>query len=198
MIERDEAIISNLQRFRCLTRDDIAEIHFQGLKNPITEANKALLRLRRIGEIEVSKERRMYLYFPKPASVKKDSSKIGHFLAIADFYKKAQRVEQPRQFEVEPKLGGKGLPEPDIFMIWKGAAFYVEIQNKVYSTKEMAEKLNRYEQYYLSRAWEQAEWQPREKKVAPIVWIYGTGKYNIGVRSFRVLQGNIEDVLKRK
>lgn len=198
MTERDKAIIMDLRRFRCLTGEDIAEIHFHGLKNPVTEANKALLRLRRIGEIEVSKERRKYVYFPKPSGMKKDSAKIGHFLAIADFFKQARRVDHPRIFEVEPKLGGKGLPEPDIFMIWKGAAFYVEIQNKVYSTKEMSEKLNRYEQYYLSGAWEQAEWQPRDKKVAPIIWIYGAGRYNIGMRSFRVLQGSIEDVIRRK
>lgn len=137
----------------------------------------------------------MYVYFPIP-SIKKDSSKLGHFLSIVDFYKQLKRIEQPRVFEVEPKLGGKGLPEPDAFCIWKGAPWYIEIQRSVYTEKQMNEKLNRYENYYLSGEWEKAEWQPA-KKMFPYVWVIGAGKYEVGVRSFKVIQANVEEIVRR-
>lgn len=196
MRQRDKAIISDLERFRCLTRDDVAELHFSNVKNPIKEANGVLKRLRRDGHISCSTDRRMYIYFPIPG-IKKDSAKLGHFLAIADFYRQLRRIEQPRVFDVEPKLGGKGLPEPDAFVIWKGAPWYIEIQRSVYTEKQWTEKMNRYEKYYLGGEWEHAEWQPKDKKIFPYVWVVGTGKYNIGTRSFRVFQGSVEEMLKR-
>lgn len=196
MTPRDKAIIADLERFRCLTRDDVAELHFAGLKEPIKAANDVLLRLRREGLINCSKERRKYVYFPVPG-IKKDSAKIGHFLAIAEFYRELSRHELPRTFEVEPKLGGKGLPEPDVFAIWKGAPWYVEIQRSVYSEKQMTEKLNRYEKYFLSGEWERAAWQPAGKKVFPYVWIVGAGRYTVGQRAFRVMQGSVDDLIKR-
>ncbi|MCA0754884.1 replication-relaxation family protein [Paenibacillus sp. N4] len=197
MIARDKAIIADLERFRVMSRDDVAELHYNHVKNPITEANKTLLRLRRDGLIGVSKERRKYLYFPQH-SIKKDSQKVGHFLAILDFYKQMRRHEQPRVFDVEPKVGDKGLPEPDAFAIWKGAPFYIEIQNSIYSAKQMAEKLNRYESYYHSDEWKEAEWQPRDKKIFPYVWIVGGQRYEIGTTSFRVLQGGVEIIVNRQ
>lgn len=194
MIARDKAIIDDLERFRCLTRDDIADLHFSSVKNPINEANKVLLRLRRMGHIGVSKEQRKYLYFPDK-SIKKDSSKIGHFLAIAAFYREIRTHESPYRFEVEPKLGGKGLPEPDVFMIWKKTAFYVEVQNSIFSAKVMQAKLMRYESFYASGEWQRAEWQPKDKKVFPVVWIVGKGKYESKGVSYRVLQGSVDDIL---
>jgi len=193
--QRDKAIIEDLERFRCMTRDDVAELHFAGVKQPIKEANSVLLRLRREGLIGVSKERRMYIYFPVPG-IKKDSTKLGHFLSIVDFYKQLRRIEQPRTYEVEPKLGGKGMPEPDAFTIWKGAPWYIEIQRSVYSEKQWAEKMNRYEQYYLSGEWEKAEWQPADRKVFPYVWIIG-GQHHSVQTSFRLFQSSVEEMLSR-
>lgn len=198
MRERDKAIVSDLERFRCLSRDDIAYLHFSTVKNPIKEANAVLKRLRRDGIISVSKERRIYLYFPIP-SIKKDSAKIGHFLAIADFYKQLRLLDQPERFEVEPKLGPQGFPEPDAFVIWRKTPFFVEIQNNVFTDKQMQAKLHRYDSYYLTGGWEKAEWQPKDKKpIFPYIWIVGKGRYNVGIRSFRVLQGSVEEVLQNK
>lgn len=194
MNQRDKAIVENLERFRCLTRDDIAELHFDNVKNPINEANKVLLRLRREGVIGVSKEQRKYLYFPDK-SIKKDSSKLGHFLAIAAFYREVRKHEQPYMFEVEPKLGAKGLPEPDIFMIWKKTAFYVEIQNSTFSAKVMQAKLSRYEAYYNGGEWQKEAWQHKEKKSFPFVWIVGKGQYDTKGASFRTLQGDVDKIL---
>lgn len=195
MKTRDKAIIADLERFRCLSRDDIAEIHFSNAKQPTREANTVLLRLRRIGEISVSKERRQFVYFPAK-SIKKDSTKIPHFLRIAEFYRETNRHGAHRIFEVEPKLGGnRGVPEPDVFMIWKGIPWFVEIQRSIYTEKQWQEKMNRYEAYYLSGEWQQAEWQP-EKKRFPYVWIIGKGRAGLQ-QSFKVVQGSVEEMITR-
>ncbi|MGM2836479.1 replication-relaxation family protein, partial [Bacillus cereus group sp. Bce025] len=34
MRNRDMAILKNLTKFRCMSRDDIVELHFSHLKNP--------------------------------------------------------------------------------------------------------------------------------------------------------------------
>lgn len=198
MNERDKAIVRDLERFRCLTRDDVAELHFSKVKNPITQANMVLKRLRRDDVITCATDRRKYIYFPTPG-IKKDSAKIGHFLAIVDFYKQIRKVEAPRVFEVEPKVGGKGLPEPDVFTIWKGAPWFVEIQRSTFTDKVMQEKMNRYEQYYLSGEWEQESWQPAGKKLFPYVWIIGAGggKYKVERRSFRVFQNSVEGMISK-
>ena len=185
MNNRDKAIISDLVRFRCMTRDDLASLHFGDLKRPITQANMVLKRLRRDGVITCSKEWRQYVYFPIP-SIKKDSAKINHFLAIVDFYKQLQKLDPPDMFTVEPKYG-KGKPEPDVFMIWKRAPFFVEIQRSFYSDKVMKEKMNRYEQYYYDEQWKLEAWQRDDKKVFPRVWIVSETKYNIEA-PFKVAQ----------
>lgn len=159
MKKRDMAILKDLQRFRCLTRNDIIDLHFRDLKQPITCCNTVLKRLRRDGYIEVSTHHQPYIYFPSLSSIKKDSAKIPHFLKIVEFYKGCEQYSSPKTFIVEPKYGKKGdYMEPDAFMIWKQGAFFVEIQRSVYSEKVMNEKVKRYEAYYMSNEWQQETW----------------------------------------
>lgn len=193
MNTRDKAIVEDIQRFRVLSRDLIADLHFNNVKNKITAANYVLKRLRRDGYIACSTERRQYLYFPADKSIKKDSSKLGHFLQIAEFYTELCKVEKPRTFIVEPRYS-KGMPEPDVFMIWKGAPWHVEIQRTAYSEKQMKEKIQRYDHYHLSNEWQGESWQPADRKLFPYLWINGVGKYNIGVRSYKVFQSTIEEM----
>lgn len=178
MRKRDMAILNDLQRFRCMTRDDIIDLHFQGLKQPVTSCNTVLKRMRRDGHIEVSKDRQPYIYFPSPPGIKKDSAKIPHFLKIVEFFKETQVHENPKTFIVEPKYG-KGFMEPDAFMIWKRAPFFVEIQRSVYSQKVMNEKIQRYETYFMTNEWQQECWQPIHKKVFPAVILITDTRYNI-------------------
>src|SRR4051812_38023872 len=178
MKKRDLAILNDLQRFRCLTRDDLIHLHFQGLKQPITCCNTVLKRLRRDGYIEVNTNHHPYLYFISPAPIKMDSTKIPHFLKIVEFYKNVKAYEDPESFIVEPKYG-KGYMEPDAFMIWKRAPFFVEIQRSIYSDKIMKEKVKRYEEYFLSNEWQQEPWQPANKKVFPVVILITETHYKI-------------------
>jgi hypothetical protein len=195
MKKRDVAILNDLQRFRCLTRDDIIDLHFANLKQPVTCCNTVLKRLRRDGYIEVSKERLPYIYFAAPSPIKKDSTKIPHFLKIAEFYKSLIKYEPPKSFIVEPKYG-KGYMEPDAFMLWKRGPFFVEIQRSVYSDKVMKEKVSRYEQYFLSNEWQQEPWQPENKKVFPTVLMLTATRYSIESSYVRFIQvQNIEHLM---
>lgn len=178
MKKRDLAILNDLQRFRCLTRNDIIDLHFSNLKQPVTGCNTVLKRLRRDGYIEVSTHFQPFVYFPSPSSMKKDSAKIPHFLKIVEFYKSLLTYEEPRSFVVEPKYG-KDYMEPDSFMIWRKSPFFIEIQRSVYSDKVMQEKIKRYEDYYLSNEWQQEPWQPQNKKVFPSVVVITDTRYKI-------------------
>lgn len=196
MKKRDAAILNDLQRFRCLTRNDIIDLHFRNLKQPITCCNTVLKRLRRDGYIEVNMNQQPYLYFPSPSSIKKDSTKIPHFLKIVEFYKSLLKFEQPKSFIVEPKYG-KGYMEPDGFILWKKAPFFVEIQRSVYSDKVMKEKIDRYNAYYLSDEWQQEPWQPANKKVFPTVIIITDTRYKIDSPYVRFIQvPNIEQLIQ--
>jgi hypothetical protein len=190
MNQRDKQIIDNLMRFRVMTRDDIMGIHFSEWKNPVKQANAVLKRLRRDKQIDCCTKERIYRYFPIP-SIKRESQKIPHFLAIVSFYRELRKHEEPRTFDVEPKYG-KGSPEPDAFVIWKGAPFYVEIQRKQYTAKEMKDKTNRYEQYYYSEEWKKEPWQPVDKKLFPLVWMITETRYNL-TAPFKTIQSKDVD-----
>lgn len=196
MIQRDKDIIKDLERFRVLDRDLIASLHFSHTKNPITHTNSVMKRLRRDKYVTASTERRKYLYFPADKHIKKDSQKINHFLEIANFYKEIRKIDEPKIFQVEPKFGGKGTIEPDIFCIWAGHPWLIEIQRTHYTESIMKAKLNRYENYFLSGEWQKEPWQLEHKKIQPFVWIHGVGRYNIGIRSFRVFQETVEGMVK--
>ncbi|NBI28083.1 replication-relaxation family protein [Chengkuizengella marina] len=186
MTNRDKSIISNLERFRVMSRDDLIVLHFKHLKDPVTQCNRTMKRLKRDGYIDVNKEYRKFIYFPSKG-IKKNSTKIPHFLAIVNFYTEIIKYEEPKEFIVEPKYG-KEYMEPDVFMIWKGTPFYIEIQRNVYSKKIMSAKINRYEKYFYSEVWEKERWQPDgEKKVFPIIWLISDHKYNLET-TFKVIQ----------
>ena len=196
MRERDKAILKDLERFRVLSRNDIIDLHFSGLKNPIASCNTVLKRLRRDGLIEANKDLQPYLYFLSPSPIKKDSTKIPHFLRIVEFYKSVKKYEEPRIFHIEPKYG-KGYMEPDVFMIWKRSPFFVEIQRSVYSERVMTEKVKRYEAYFLSNEWKKEPWQPVNRKVFPVVLLLTDTRYKISSSYVRFIQiSNIDNLIQ--
>lgn len=191
MKQRDKAILSDLERFRCMTRDDIIELHFSNVKNQITCCNTVLKRLRRDQLIDVNASQQPYLYFPHPSPIKKNSQKIPHFLAIVDFYKQLHRIETPAKFMVEPKFG---YVEPDVFCIWRGKAYFIEIQRSVYSTKVMMEKIRRYEQYYHQGDWGNLYRDGDRGKKFPEIWIITRVNYRIEKTPFRIIQSKNVDL----
>jgi hypothetical protein len=149
LTKRDKAIIQDLNKFRVMDRDSIAQIHFNHLKNPKDAANSVLLRLLREGHIQRSTSFVPYVYFGPEISMKQNSAKIGHFLAIVEVYKDLIKLGSLNTFLVEPKYGKKGeCAEPDIYTVFRNTPFFVEVQRTLYSEKQMSEKLERYEDLF--------------------------------------------------
>ncbi|MGA4466559.1 replication-relaxation family protein [Bacillus bombysepticus] len=187
MKSRDKAILNDLKRFRCMSRDDIIDLHFWGLKNGVTCCNTVMKRLRRDGHVDVDVSRQPYIYFPQPNTLRKTSQKIPHFLAIIDVYKQLIKYEMPKSFKVEPKYG-KGFMEPDTFVIWRRSPFFIEVQRSVYSHKMMESKIKRYELYFHSGKWKEQSWQPKDTKIFPSVLIITERMYEVSSANFRIFQ----------
>ena len=175
MRSRYKAILSDLERFRCLSRDDIAAIHFRSNKAPIKATNEVMRRLRDRGEVEVVSSAMPFVYSLKPSTLRRDSQKIPHYLAIANVYRQMIKLSPPRIFLVEPKYG-KGMPEPDIFAIWANKAFFIEVQRNVFSMKVWEDKFGRYFDFFQNGSWKTESWQPTERKVFPFIWILSSTK----------------------
>lgn len=175
MNARDRAIIDSLSKFRCMSRADITDLHFSGLRGAVKRSNEVLKRLTRDGLISVSKRERMYIYFPAK-SIKHNSQKIEHYLAIVRFYLEVRKIQEPDRFEVEPRYGKKGTIEPDIEMVWFGRPFFVEVQRHGF---DKSKSFNLYEEYYMTEDWHELPWQNKSNPRFPYVWIYGVGKYEI-------------------
>jgi len=168
--ERDQAVIRDINRFRVMDRDTVAELHFSHLKRPVNSANAVLKRLVANGNIRRSDAfGTPFLYLSADSKIKKDSSKIGHYLAILGVYKEMLRYGDILQFQVEPRFGGKGTVEPDVFCIFRKhgrkdkAALFIEVQKTVYSQRTMQSKLERYLQLYESDVISKEPWQPENK-----------------------------------
>ncbi|ASL62566.1 replication-relaxation family protein [Bacillus cereus] len=189
MRNRDKAILTNLKRFRCMSRDDIIDLHFQGLKNAVTCCNTVMKRLRRDGHVDANISLQPYIYFPQSSTLRKTSQKIPHFLGILDVYKQLIYYEKPKLFKVEPKYG-KEFMEPDAFTIWRRSPFFIEVQRSVYSKKVMQDKINRYELYFHSQEWHNESWQPKESKYFPSILIITEKYYNISSFSLRIFQAS--------
>src|SRR4051794_19443539 len=108
LTNRDKEIIKDLNKFRVMDRDSISELHFSHCKNPKDSTNHVLLRLLRDGYIQRSTTFTPYVYFGAETNIKKDSAKIGHFLAILNVYKELKKLGSLGTFMVEPKYGKKG------------------------------------------------------------------------------------------
>jgi hypothetical protein len=187
--KRDRAIIDDLKKFRVMDRDSIAEIHFKGLKNPKDSTNHVLLRLIREGHIDRSTAFVPYIYFSPETNMKKNSQKVGHFLAILNTYKEMLQHGTFNMFLVEPKYGKKGMAEPDIFCIYRNTPFFIEVQNSYFNEKQINEKLDRYEELFNSGIIQQEAWQPQDKRVFPTVIILSEQRFAIEKKyPFRIMQ----------
>lgn len=181
LTNRDKKIIKDLNRFRVMDRDSIAELYFSNLKNPQYAANNVLLRLLRDGEIQRSTAFIPYCYFGPDVQIKKNSAKIGHFLAILNVYKEMRKLGELESFLVEPKYGKKGEgAEPDIYCHFRKTGFFIEVQKTIYSEKQMSDKLDRYLDLYNSGIM---------KKPFPHVLIISDHRYAIdGEYPFKLFQ----------
>ncbi|MEC2709747.1 replication-relaxation family protein [Bacillus thuringiensis] len=187
MRPRDKEIVKSLQKFRCMSRNQIAKIFFSNLKNPITSANFVLKRLRRENLIEVNEDIQPFVYFPKPSIIKRNSQKMQHYLAIVDFFIELCEIERPSIYEVEKRCNNGNI-QPDVYMIWQDDVYFVEIQLSRYSTKVMKKKLNRYVHYFSTEEW-RGKILPANNE--PYVWIVSRTPYSIHREDLTIIQTSI-------
>jgi hypothetical protein len=182
MNKRDKEILSSLEKFRILTRDQLIEMHFSGNKTPYVVANRVMKRLTDNKQVVSEKDRRPFNYLLNPRPIKKDSAKAFHFRAIADFYIDICKNKKPTLFEVEYKPMKKGGVEPDCFMKWNGYFFFCEMQRSVFSKKQMQAKIDLYHEYFISDKWN------RYAKDFPVIWIITDKKYDVDFKGLNVVQ----------
>ncbi|WP_028401057.1 replication-relaxation family protein [Ectobacillus panaciterrae] len=189
MNKRDKQIIDDITRFRALSRDQIIALHFSKLKKPTSNCNLVLKRLQDRQYIKACKDFTPYVYIPYESRMKENSQKIWHFLKIADTFIELKKYDAELSYTlIEPKMGEKGVIEPDLFVIFKKTPMFFEIQRTIYSEKIMQEKIMRYEQYYLSNDWQNLEWQRQDKKFFPAIILLTDTRYNIETVNLKVIQ----------
>lgn len=155
MKSRDLAIIKSLEKFKCLTRDQIAILHFSKNARPHVSANQVLKRLRRDEYITANTDRsfQQYIYFNNPPPIKMESQKIDHYLLINQTIIDMLFYSPIKDFKLETKLDDTELI-PDIYAQgWLGKDWFIECQNSLYSVKKLYSKLDKYKDYYNKGYW---------------------------------------------
>jgi hypothetical protein len=152
MRKRDLDILNSLEKFKVLSRNQIAALHFNINSNPIISCNRVLKRLRDTGYILANTDRsfQQYLYFLNPSPMKTDSQKIDHYLMIAQGYIDLNKISPVTQYEIEQKMDNV---IPDVKAQWQDKLWYIEFQNSLYTQKQMYTKLDRYLEYFNERSW---------------------------------------------
>jgi len=74
---------------------------------------------------------------PNPARIHHQSSKLEHFLGLADIY---IALGQPQVFEIEPNISSEY--RPDAYVVQGGRHFVIEYQRTPISNSRMQEKLD--------------------------------------------------------
>ncbi|MGG0453935.1 hypothetical protein ABEY82_26605 [Priestia megaterium] len=188
--QRDKDIIAFIDQFRAVDRDSFVDLFFKHLKSPVNACNSVMVRLYRLGLIERTQQYSPTVYLPVDAKIKKNSQKILHFLSILDVYKQMCMYSTPKQVIVEDKpTGRKGGIEPDLFCIFKGSPFWIEIQRNQYSEQKMQAKINLYEELFFSDEWKSLRWQPEERSpIFPSVILITPVRYAVSSDHIRIIQ----------
>lgn len=199
MRKRDKEIIEALERFKCLSRDQIASMFFNHTKKPHTNANFVLKRLRRDGYITARTDKafQQYVYFPNPPSIKENSQKVGHYLLIAQVFIDMSKYDTVKQYDIEPFVADF---IPDAFARWKGSRWFIEVQNSLYTSKQLEQKLKKYLAWYESGEWKYTQFVNDMKPIFPHVLIVGkvNKKVNVEEYPFRIAQvESIDEFMKQ-
>ena len=198
--QRDKDIIGFINQFRAVDRDSLVELFFKQLKSPVNACNSVMVRLYRLGLIERTQQYSPTVYLPVDAKIKKNSQKILHFLSILDVYKQLCSYSMPKSVIVEDKpTGRKGGIEPDLFCIFKGSPFWIEIQRTQYSEQKMQDKVRLYEEFFFSDEWKTLHWQPEDRAaVFPSILLITPVRYVASSDHIRIIQiASIHELMEK-
>jgi hypothetical protein len=199
MNKRDKSIVEGIRNFRVLSRDQLIELYFNNLKNPVNSANNVLKRLSRDDIIKCSKRYSPYVYFLAESKIKEDSQKIPHFLGLADIVIEMEKTGiSPKFLTIEPKYGKKGTVEPDMFCKWLGMPVFIELQRTTYTTAQMQKKIDLYENYFYSEDWKHEPYQEFGREKFPTVILITNTRYPVKSENFNIVQvPSITDLYNR-
>ena len=154
---RDLAIIKSLQTFTFLSTEQICELHFSNLTYPRVNANRVLKRLRLKGELGAITDRsfQSYIYYSSDSKVKPNSQKRDHYMEIANTYIAMKNYSRVSNLKVEDKIPGAEEFRPDIACNWLDLDWIIEVQNSLFSRKQLEAKLNSYQKWYRSGKWKE-------------------------------------------
>ncbi|MDD1515367.1 hypothetical protein [Priestia megaterium] len=198
--QRDKDIIAFINQFRAVDRDSLVELFFKQLKSPVNACNSVMVRLYRLGLIERTRQYSPTVYLPVDAKIKKNSQKILHFLSILDVYKQMSTYSTPKQVIVEDKpTGRKGGIEPDLFCIFKGSPFWIEIQRNQYTEQKMQAKINLYEEFFFSDEWQALHWQLKDRSpIFPSIILITPVRYAVSSDHIRIIQvASIHELMEK-
>ncbi|WJX02642.1 hypothetical protein [Priestia aryabhattai] len=198
--QRDKDIIAFINQFRSVDRDSLVDLFFKQLKSPVNACNSVMVRLYRLGLIERTQQYSPTVYLPVDAKIKKNSQKILHFLSILDVYKQMCTYSTPKQVIVEDKpTRRKGGIEPDLFCIFKGSPFWIEIQRNQYSEQKMQAKINLYEEFFFSDEWQVLHWQPEDRSaIFPSIILITPVLYAVSSDHIRIIQvASIHELMEK-
>jgi hypothetical protein len=159
-----------------------------------------MVRLYRLGIVERTQQYSPTVYLPVDAKIKKNSQKILHFLSILNVYKQMCMYSVPKHVIVEDKpTGRKGGIEPDLFCIFKGSPFWIEIQRNQYSEQKMQAKINLYEDFFFSDEWKVLQWQPKDRStIFPSVILITPVRYAVNSDHIRIIQvASIHELMEK-
>ncbi|MFS0907155.1 hypothetical protein AB3N02_29670 [Priestia aryabhattai] len=106
----------------------------------------------------------------------------------------------PKNVIVEDKpTGRKGGIEPDLFCIFKGSPFWIELQRNQYSEQKMQAKINLYEEFFFSDEWKTLHWQPKDcAAIFPSVILITPIRYNVTSDHIRIIQvSSIHELMEK-
>ncbi|MEH7312103.1 hypothetical protein [Priestia megaterium] len=198
--QRDKDIIAFINQFRAVDRDSLVDLFFKQLKSPVNACNSVMVRLYRLGIVERTQQYSPTVYLPIDAKIKKNSQKILHFLSILDVYKQMCTYSTPKQVIIEDKpTRRKGGIEPDLFCIFKGSPFWIEIQRNQYSEQKMQSKINLYEEFFFSDEWQALHWQPENRlAIFPSIILITPIRYAVSSDHIRIIQvASIHELMEK-
>ncbi len=117
-----------------------------------------------------------------------------------DVYKQMCTYSVPKHVIVEDKpTGRKGGIEPDLFCIFKGSPFWIEIQRNQYSEQKMQAKINLYEEFFFSDEWKALHWQPEDRSaIFPSIILITPVRYAVSSDHIRIIQvASIHELMEK-
>lgn len=104
---------------------------------------------------------------PNPALIHTESSKIRHYLAIADVY---IQLGKPRVYAIEPQINEHYTP--DVYARINDVPIIIEVQRSYISNKKMQQKINQFVESYR-----------KGEHDATILWVFGNYPWKVEIPS---------------